>query len=99
MADYLKAYIYTSEFDPMPGEDMALEEFLTEVMGYIFDPKNMGNRVDLRDLSKWNKDPNNPDLSECKTKAPVLLWILRIVSDEQKVNEYMGDPSTLDQMK
>ena len=58
-----------SEFDPVPGENMALEEFLTEVMGYIFDPKNMGERVDnltaeereaLRDLSKCNKDPNNP---------------------------------------
>ena len=25
-----------NEFDPVPGENMALEEFLTEVMGYIF---------------------------------------------------------------
>ena len=50
---------------------MASEEFLTEVTGYIFDPKNMGKRVDnltseergaLRDLSKWNKDPNNARL-------------------------------------
>ena len=49
-----------SEFDPVPGENMALEEFLTEVMRYIFDPKNMGKRVNnltaeereaLRDLS------------------------------------------------
>ena len=33
-----------SEFEPVPGENMALEEFLIEVMGYIFDPKNMGKR-------------------------------------------------------
>ena len=31
-----------SEFDPVPGENMALEEFLTEVMGYIFYPKIWG---------------------------------------------------------
>ena len=72
-------YIYKAiEFDPVPGENMALEEFLTEVMGYIFDPKNMGKRVDnltaeereaLRDLSKWNKDPNNPRLIRIQDKG------------------------------
>ena len=66
------------EFDPVPGEKMALEEFLTEVMGYIFDPKNMGKRIDnltsegkgaLRVLNKWDKDPNNPRLIRMQDKG------------------------------
>ena len=91
-----------SEFGPVPGENMDLEEFLTEVMGYIFDPKNMGKRVDnltaeereaLRDLSKWNKDPNNPRLIRIQDKGSCFVVDFKD-SYEQKVNEYVGDPST-----
>ena len=39
MGKYQKVQNYpwtkASEFDPVPGDTMALEEFLTEVMGYI----------------------------------------------------------------
>ena len=91
-----------SEFDPVPGENMALVEFLTEVMGYIFDHKNMGKRVDnltaeereaLRDLSKWNKNPNNPRLIRIQDKGSCFLVDFKD-SYEQKVNEYVGDPSS-----
>ena len=81
---------------------MALEEFLTEVMGYIFYPKNMGKRIDnliseergaMRDLSKWNKDPNNPRLIRVQDKGSCFVVDFKD-SYEQKVNEYVGDPST-----
>ena len=83
-----------SEFDPVLGENMALEEFLTEVMGYIFYPKNIGERIDtLRDLSKWNKDPNNLRLIRVQDKGSCFVVDFKD-SYEQKVNEYVGDPST-----
>ena len=81
-----------SEFDPVLGENKALEEYLTEVMGDIFYPKNMGKRVDnltseergpLRDSSKWNKDPNNPRLIRAQDKGSCLWWILRIVMNKR----------------
>ena len=84
---------------------MALEEFLTEVMGYISDPKNMGKRVDnltseergaLRDLSKWNKDPNNPRLIRVQDKGSCFMVDFKD-SYEQKVNEYVDDPSKSDE--
>ena len=90
-----------SEFDPVLGENMALDEFLTKVMGYIFDPKNMAKRVDnltseergvLRDLSKWNTDPNNPRLIRVQDKCFCFVVDFKD-SYEQKVNEYVGDPS------
>ena len=91
-----------SQFDPVPGENMALEDFLTEVMEYIFDPKNIGKRVDnltseergvLRDLSKWNKDPNNPRLIRVHNKGSCFVMDFKD-RYEQKVNEYVGHPST-----
>ena len=81
---------------------MGLVEFLTEVMGYIFYPKNMGKRVGnltseergaLRDLSKWNKDPNNSRLIRVQDKGSCFVVDFKD-SYEQKVNEYVGDPST-----
>ena len=81
---------------------MVLEGFSTEVMGYIFDPKNMGKRVDnltaeereaLRDLSKSNKDPNNPRLIRIQDKGSCFVVDFKD-SYEQKVNEYVGNQST-----
>ena len=81
---------------------MALEEFLTEVMGYVFDPKNMRKRVDnltseergeLRDFRKCNKDPNNPRLIRVQDKGSCFVVDFKD-RYEQKVNEYVGDPST-----
>ena len=71
-------------------------------MGYIFDHKNMGERVDsltseergaLRDLSKWNKDPNNPRLIRVQDKGSCFVVDFKDRC-EQKMNEYVGDPST-----
>ena len=62
----------------------------------------MGKRVDnltaeereaLRDLSKWNKDPNNPRLIRIQDKGSCFVVDFKD-SYEQKVNEYVGDPST-----
>ena len=81
---------------------MALKKFLTEVMGYIFDPKNIGKRIDdltseekgaLRDLSKWDKDPNNPRLIRMQDKGSCFVVDFKDTY-EQKVNEYVGDLST-----
>ena len=62
----------------------------------------MGERIDnltseergaLRDLSKWNKDPNNPRLIRVQDKGSCFVVDFKD-SYEQKVNEYVGDPST-----
>ena len=81
---------------------MALEEFLTEVIGYIFDPKNMGKRIDnltseergaQRDLSKWNKDPDNSRFIRVQDKGFCFVVDFKD-SYEQNLNEYVGDPSS-----
>ena len=62
----------------------------------------MGERVDnltaeereaLWDLSKWNKDPNNPRLIKIQDKGSCFVVDFKD-SYEQKVNEYVGDLST-----
>ena len=57
-----------SEFNPDPGQNGALENFLNKVTAYLSDPKNKRKFVDnlthgeseaLKDLSMWNKDEKN----------------------------------------
>ena len=59
-----------SEFNPDPGQNEALENFLNKVMACLFDPKNKrkfvdnlthGEREALRDLSMRNKDEGKPE--------------------------------------
>ena len=45
------------------------------------------------DLSRWNKDPNNPRLIRVQDKGFCFVVDFED-SYEQKVNEYVGDPST-----
>ena len=58
-----------SNFDPPPGENKVLEDFLTQVFQYLFNPKNSRKFVDnltkeergaLKEISKWNGDRANP---------------------------------------
>ena len=67
-----------SNFDPPPGENEVLEDFLTQVFQYLFNPKNSRKFVDnltkeergaLKEISKWNGDRTNPRVSRVQDKG------------------------------
>ena len=67
-----------STFDPPPGQNDTLEEFLTSVFEYVFNPKNTRKFVDnltreermaLRDMSHWNGDKSNPEVIRVQDKG------------------------------
>ena len=69
---------HKSDFSPCPGESETLEQFLTELQIFLFDPKNRNKfwdnlstdeREALKDLQKWNKDPDNPRVIRVQDKG------------------------------
>ena len=65
--DDKKPWDTKSTFNPTPGKSESLEEFISELEKYLFDPKNIRRvkdnltreeRVCLKRLSQWNKDNN-----------------------------------------
>lgn len=91
----------TSEFKPTPGKSEALEEFITELELYLFDPSNMRKvkynmtkeeRDCLKELSKWNKDEMCPRMFRIQDKGSRLV----VESKERyrkKMLEYLEDIS------
>ena len=80
-----------SDFSPCPGESEALEKFLTELQIFLFNPENRNKFKDnlsadereaLRDLQKWNKDPDNPRVISVQDKGSrfVVDWKKRYIS-------------------
>ena len=56
-----------SNFNPVPGQNEALEEFILELENYLFDPSNtrkvrdnltQDERQCLKEISTWNQDEN-----------------------------------------
>ena len=67
-----------SNFDPPPSENEVLEDFLTQVFQYLFNPKNSRKFVDnlmkeergaLKEISKWNGDRANPRVIRVQDKG------------------------------
>ena len=79
-----------------------MEKFLTELQIYLFNPEN-GNkfkdnlsadeREALKDLQKWNKDPDNPRVIRVQDKGSrfVVDWKQRYIS---KTLDYLQDSET-----
>ena len=67
-----------NSFSPTPGENAVLERFLTELFAYLFNPKNRnkfkdnlsrGEREALKEMQKWNRDPENPRVIRVQDKG------------------------------
>ena len=80
-----------SDFSPCPGESEDLEKFLTELQIYLFNPENRNKFKDnlsaderevLKDLQKWNKDPDNPRVIRVQDKGSRFMvdWKKRYIS-------------------
>ena len=91
-----------SEFNPDPGQNEALENFLNKVMAYLFDPKNKrkfvdnlthGEREALRDLSTWNKDEKNPRVIRVQDKGSCFVVDFKAKYVENNL-QYVSDPKT-----
>ena len=90
------------EFSPCPGECEALEKFLTELQIFLFNPENRNifrdnlsadERELLKDLQKWNKDPENPRVIRVQDEGSrfVIDWKKRYIS---KTLDYLQDSET-----
>ena len=102
-----------SSFSPVPGENAVLERFLTELFAYLFNPKNRnkfkdnlsrGEREALKEMQKWNRDPENPRVIRVQDKGSrfVIEWksrykskTLEYLQDENTFRETDGDPNEL----
>ena len=91
-----------STFSPTPGENEALEKFLTELFSCLFNPRNRnkfkdnlsrGEREALREMQGWNRDPDNPRVIRVQDKGSrfVIDWKRRYRS---KTLEYLTDETT-----
>ena len=80
-----------NSFSPTPGENAVLERFLTELFAYLFNPKNRnkfkdnlsrGEREALKEMQKWNRDPENPRVIRVQDKGSrfVIDWKSRYKS-------------------
>ena len=58
-----------STFSPTPGENEALEKFISKLTSYLLNPQNRSEFKDnlsragkeaLKEMQTWNKDPDNP---------------------------------------
>ena len=67
-----------STFSLTPGENEALEKFLTELFSYMFNPRNRnkfkdnlsgGERETLREMQGWNRGPDNPRVNRVQDKG------------------------------
>ena len=84
--EYSKLWAKPSNFQPTPGKNEALEEFLFEVESYLFDPSNTRNvtynlskeeKLCLNGLSRWNKDGKNPRMFRIQDKGSRLVAELK----------------------
>ena len=91
-----------NSFSPTPGENAVLERFLTELFAYLLNPKNRnkfkdnlsrGEREALKEMQKWNRDPENPRVIRVQDKGSrfVIDWRSRYKS---KTLEYLQDGNT-----
>ena len=71
-----------SNFDLPPGENEVIEDFLTQVFQYLFNPKNSRKFLDnlkkeewgtLREISKWNGDKADPRVIRVQDKGSCFL--------------------------
>ena len=91
----------------MPGENEALETFLTELQNYLFDPGNYRKVKDnvaqmqrnaLRNLSTWNSNPNNDRMFRIQDKGSrlVIEWKDKY---REKMLSYLQDVSIFKELK
>ena len=91
-----------STFTPTPGENEALEKFLTELSSNLFNPGNKnkfkdnlskGEREALREMQGWNRNPDSPRVIRVQDKGSrfVIDWKRRYKS---KTLEYLTDETT-----
>ena len=71
-----------SQFKPAPGKSEPLEEFISEVESYLFNPHNARKvkynltkeeNTCLKDLSKLNKDEERPRMFRIQDKVSRLV--------------------------
>ena len=93
---------HKSDFSPCPGESKTLEKFLTKLQIFLCNLENCnkfrdnlsaGEREALKDLQKWNKDPDNPRVIRVQDKGSrfVVDWKERYIS---KTLHYLKDSET-----
>ena len=91
-----------SDFDPLTGENEALEDFLTQVFQYLFDPKNSRKFVDnltkeergaLKEISKWNGDMTNPRVVRVQDKGSCFVVDFK-ENYVKNHSQYIGDQTT-----
>ena len=67
-----------STFSSTPGENEALEKFISELTSYLLNPQNRNEFKDnlsraereaLKEMQTWNKDPNNLRLIRVQDKG------------------------------
>ena len=94
-----------STFSPAPGENEALEKFISELTSYLLNPQNRNEFKDnlsraergaLKEMQTWNKDPYNPRVIRVQDKGSrfVVDWKSRYKS---KTMEYLQDETTFKQ--
>ena len=96
-----------NSFSPTPGENAVLERFLTELFAYLFNSKNRnkfkdnlsrgggggGEREALKEMQKWNRDPENPRVIRVQDKGSRFVIDLR-GRYKSKTLEYLQDGNT-----